>query len=460
MPDPDGHVVVVDDKEDMLTAIRLLLKDRVETVRTTKNPAAIPALLEDAPCDVVLLDMNFSQDASSGREGFEWLRRLLRVDPTVVVVMITAYGNVEKAVRAMKEGATDFIVKPWENERLLKAVRAGVKLRRSRQVAARMAPRRPPAGDGAAPGFEGMVGHSPAMTRVFQTIEKVAATDASVLVLGENGTGKELVARALHRRSRRADAPFVSVDLGALAETLFESELFGYAKGAFTGAKADRAGRVEAAEGGTLFLDEIGNVPAPLQAKLLSVLEQRVVTRVGEARVRPVDIRLITATNQPLYAMMERGTFRQDLLYRINTVEVELPPLREREGDVELLAHHFLREYAAKYGQSVHRISAEALEQMRGYRWPGNVRELRHTVERAVIMTEGDALKPADLSFSSPRDRGADARMRTESLDLEELERVAVRKALSRHGGNISRAAEELGISRKALYRRIEKYGL
>ncbi len=468
MPEKTGTVLVVDDKEDVLTAIRLLLKEHAEAVYTTKNPATIPALLEEAPCDVVLLDMNFTRDASSGREGFTWLRRVLEIDPSVVVVMITAYGSVEKAVRAMKEGAADFIVKPWENARLVEAVRAGVELGRSRRAALLREGERAEGqagGKGAAASAEDeMIGQSAAMQSVFQAIEKVAATEANVLILGENGTGKELAARALHRRSKRAEGPFVTADLGALSETLFESELFGHAKGAFTGADAARAGRFEAAEGGTLFLDEIGNVPPPLQKKLLTALQRREVVRVGETRARPVDLRLVAATNQPLYQMVEENAFRQDLLYRINTVELRLPPLRERAGDIPLLARRFLRAYAQKYERAAERFGEEALEKMKNYRWPGNVRELKHTVERAVIMGEGATIRAADLTLSAPqpattRPEERDA-LGAGSLDLERLERAAVRKALSKHGGNVSRAADELGISRKALYRRIEKYGL
>ncbi len=460
MPDASGHVLVVDDKEDVLTAIRLLLKEHVETVRTTDDPVAIPALLEEAPCDVVLLDMNFRQDASSGREGFEWLRRTLRLDPSVVVIMITAYGSVEKAVRAMKEGAADFIVKPWENERLIEAVRTGIRLRRSRQAAGKRRTRK--AGKGKAEGFEEMIGRSAPMQGVFRAIEKVAATDASVLLLGENGTGKELAARALHRHSGRAEGPFVSADLGSLSESLFESELFGHAKGAFTGAEKDRPGRFEEAGGGTLFLDEIGNISPPLQKKLLTVLQRREVIRVGEVKARPVDLRLLSATNQPIHEMVKTGAFRQDLLYRINTVEIRLPPLRERPEDLPLLAERFLAEYAKKYRREVKRISDAALRRVEGYAWPGNVRELRHTIERAVIMSEEEEIRPGHLAFSAPEapppsERGASG---LGSLNLRELERRAVRQALSRHGGNISRAAEELGISRRALYRRIEKYGL
>lgn len=450
-----GHILVVDDKEDVLTAIRLLLKDQVESVHTTLNPATIPALFEENDYDVVLLDMNFSQDASSGREGFEWLRRVHSIKPSTVVILITAYGDVDKAVRAMKDGASDFIVKPWDNERLRDAVRRGVRLNRSRsQLLSEKRQAKP------LPTFDSpIIGQSPTMQRVFDTIRKVAATDASVLILGENGTGKELVARAIHDASRRAKGPLVTVDLGAVPETLFESELFGHVRGAFTDAREDREGRFESATGGTLFLDEIGNIPISLQAKLLTALQRREITRVGSNAPIKIDIRLVSATNQPLYDLARSGRFRQDLLFRINTVEIDLPPLRDRAGDIPLLARHFLREYAEAYGRPVRDLSDEALNRMERYAWPGNVRELRHTIERAVVMTEDEMLRPGDLSFSAAGHEEPTSSVH-DTLDLEEIERAAVRRALSKHGGNISRAADELGISRKSLYRRIEKYGL
>jgi DNA-binding NtrC family response regulator len=457
----------VDDKRDVLTALRLLLKNHVGEVHTARNPAVIPTLLEEHTYDMVLLDMNFTQDASSGREGFVWLNRILDIDPQAVVVMITAYGDVGKAVRAMKEGAADFIVKPWDDADLVASVRAAIKLRHSRAAADRAAATRAQSGRQARTkpqpeaAFEDIIGESRAMQEVFTTIEKVAGTDANVLILGENGTGKELVARAVHRRSTRADGTFVTADLGALSESLFESELFGHTKGAFTGAAADRAGRFEAANGGTLFLDEIGNIPMPLQAKLLTVLQRREVTRVGSVESTPIDIRLVCATNQPIYEMTQENAFRQDLLYRINTVEILLPPLRERGDDILLMARHFLREYADTYQTDTEELSAATQQKLKAYHWPGNVRELRHTVERAVIMSEAPVLQPDDFSFSAPMQAPAsDREMGLDTLNLDDIEQAAVRKALSKHGGNISRAADELGISRKALYRRIEKYGL
>ncbi len=463
-----GRILIVDDKRDVLTALRLLLKNYVDDVHTARNPAVIPTLLQENTYDMVLLDMNFTQDASSGREGFVWLNRILDLDPKAVVVMITAYGDVEKAVRAMKEGAADFIVKPWNDADLVASVQAAVKLRRSRAAAEQAEAARPahdkassPARPSPEAAFEDIIGQSPAMQQVFTTIDKVAGTEANVLILGENGTGKELVAHAVHRRSARSDDPFVTADLGALSESLFESELFGHVKGAFTGADGDRAGRFESADGGTVFLDEIGNIPMPLQAKLLTVLQRREVTRVGSVDSTPVDIRLVCATNQPVYDMTQEGTFRQDLLYRINTVEIQLPPLRERGPDVLLLARHFLHEFADKYQTDTEELSEAAQKKLRAYHWPGNVRELRHTLERAVIMSEHPMLKPDDFSFSAPIQAPTQQdEMELDTLNLNDIEQAAVRRALSKHGGNISRAAEELGISRKALYRRIEKYGL
>ena len=474
-----GRVLIVDDKRDVLTALRLLLKKHVGEVHTARDPSAIPALLDEHTYDAILLDMNFTQDASSGREGFLWLDRILTKDPGAVVVMITAYGGVEKAVRAMKEGAADFIVKPWDDADLVASVQSAIKLRRSRDAAREQhdpSSNEAPAGEAEAstpspdsdttpdapdPGSDGIIGESPAMQQVYRTIEKVADTGANVLILGENGTGKELVAHAVHRRSQRADQPFVTADLGALSESLFESELFGHVKGAFTGADEDRAGRFEAADEGTLFLDEIGNIPMGLQAKLLTALQRREVTRVGSVESIPVDIRLVSATNQPIYEMTQGGDFRQDLLYRINTVEVKLPPLRDRGKDVLRLAEHFLEAYAATYNSDVSSINSEARAKLTEYHWPGNVRELKHTMERAVIMSESSALQPADFVFSAPNaQRRSENDLGVSTLNLDDIEQAAVRKALSKHGGNISRAADELGISRKALYRRIEKYGL
>ena len=463
----DGRVLVVDDNRDVLTALRLLLKEHVDAVHTATDPSSIPSLLHDNDYDTILLDMNFQQDASSGREGFEWLAKIQEIDPQAVVVMITAYGDVQKAVRAMKAGAADFIVKPWTDPELVASVQAAIKLHQTRAAAVESPSVPETSGpddrpDAAAPpGFEGIIGQSDEMQSVFNLIQKVAGTDANVLILGENGTGKELVARAVHRRSARAEGPFGTADLGALSPSLFESELFGHVEGAFTGAESDRAGRFEAADGGTLFLDEIGNIPMELQKKLLTVLQRREVTRVGAVEARPIDIRLVCATNQPIYEAMDNGDFRQDLLFRINTVEIDLPPLRERGEDVLRLARHFLTKYADKYDAVTEGFTDEGRSALRQYHWPGNVRELKHTVERAVILSESSEITPDDLRFSAPApDSSAEPDASFDTLDLNDLEQKAVRQALSKHGGNVSQAAEELGISRRALYRRIEKYGL
>ncbi len=459
-----SRALVIDDNEDILTAVRLLLGGRGFDVTTATSPDALPALLREEPFDAILLDMNFQRDASSGKEGLHWLDRILSFDEAAAVVMITAYGDVDLAVRAMKRGAVDFVTKPWQNEQLVATISAAARLRRTRAEAERRGARRDAPGQDLSLALGEIVGRSPAMQAVFETLRKVAPTNANVLVLGENGTGKELVARALHRFSGRAAEVFVGVDLGALSESLFESELFGYVRGAFTGADGDRPGRFELAHGGTLFLDEIGNIPPVQQQKLLAVLQNREVTRVGSAAARPVDIRLVSATNRPIYDSVKEGAFRQDLLYRINTVEIRLPPLRERAGDLRLLAEHFAGVYARTYDKPVTGLSEAAVEKMERYQWPGNVRELQHTVERAVILSEASTLQPSDLLFSASPDDSLEAErpalLALESFDLEAVEREVIRKALSKHGGNISRAAQALGLTRKSLYRRIEKYGL
>ena len=459
MPAERPALLIVDDNEDVLTALRLLLQDVAPVVHTARSPAALPTLLRERAYDAVLLDMNFSRDASTGREGLEWLGKVKRLDPDAVVVMITGYGDLDLAVRAMKRGAADFVTKPWSNARLVAAVEAAIRLRAERERTPPPSTSPPTASaSGTGVGLDEMIGQSPPLRALTDTLRKVAPTDANVLILGENGTGKELVARAVHRLSARASGPFVPVDLGAVPASLFESELFGHRKGAFTGADADRVGLVEAAGGGTLFLDEIGNAGSAEQAKLLSVLQRREVVRVGETQGRPVDVRVVTATNADLGRRVASGDFRQDLLYRINTVELRLPPLRERGDDLALLADHFLDRYARRYGRDLAGFAPDARQAMHAYGWPGNVRELQHTVERAVILADGDRIGSGDLQFSAAAEP-ADA-LPGGSLDLEEIERAAVRRALSKHGGNITHAADELGLTRKSLYRRIEKYGL
>jgi DNA-binding NtrC family response regulator len=435
----------------------MLLKKQNHHVIIEKNPNKIPFLLNNDTYDVILLDMNFSKDITSGKEGFYWLEQILDRDPQAVVILITAFGDVEMAVRALKQGATDFILKPWQNEKLVATIATAIKLRQSYTELDKLKKAKEMLEEEISRPFGEIIGESPAIREVFTLIEKVAKTDANVLILGENGTGKELIARAIHQRSLRHKNSFVSVDMGAITETLFESELFGHKKGAFTDAREDRPGRFELANNGTLFLDEIGNLSLSLQSKLLSALQSRLVTRVGSNASLPVDIRLICATNMPLDKMIQEGTFRQDLLYRINTVEIRVPPLCERVEDIPLLTRHYLSHYARKYHKMVSKISPEAMDKLKRYAWPGNIRELQHSIERAVIMTDSDTLHDSDFLFS--RSAGGNSAS-LETLNLDEVERTAIAKALQLHSGNISKAADELGLTRASLYRRMEKYGL
>jgi DNA-binding NtrC family response regulator len=402
--------------------------------------------------------MNFTKDSTSGYEGFHWLNKILELDPSAVVILITAYGDVELAVRAIKEGAMDFVVKPWQNEKLLATLSAAMRLRRSKVEVDSLRSRQDRLSADLDQPFTELVGVCPAMQQVFATVQKVAKTDANVLILGENGTGKELVARELHRQSVRKDEVFISVDMGAISETLFESELFGHTRGAFTGAREDRPGRFEIASRGTLFLDEIGNLSLPLQAKLLTVLHNRKVIRVGSNKPRDIDIRLICATNLPIHEMVAEKEFRQDLLYRINTVEIHLPPLRDREEDIPLLTEHFLRIYSKKYRKPQMRLNTSTLKKLQKYHWPGNIRELQHAIERAIIMSESQVLQPPDFFLSSAevKENG----LIFDNYNLEEVEKTVIRKAITKHAGNISQAARELGLTRASLYRRLEKYGL
>jgi two-component system response regulator HydG len=453
-----GKILIIDDDEDILQAARLFLKQHAALVHTENKPKSIPVMLKNETYDVIFLDMNFAKGATSGQEGFFWLDKILEMDPSAVVVLITAFGDVGMAVRAIKEGATDFVLKPWQNEQFLATFTAALNLRQSRIEANNLRTRQKQLSADLDQPFHDFIGKSKAIQDVFASINKVAKTDANVLILGENGTGKELVARALHRQSPRAEEVFISVDMGALSETLFESELFGHVKGAFTDAKENRAGRFEVASGGTLFLDEIGNLPLTLQAKLLGVIETRAVTRLGSNKSVPVDVRLICATNLHIHEMVTTNEFRQDLLYRINTVEIQLPALRERAEDIALLVDHFLKIYSKKYHKSQKRMSAGTIKKLEKYHWPGNVRELQHAIERAVIMSETTVLQPSDFFFSSQESK--DEGLVFDTYNLEEVEKATIRRVLSRHGGNISQASKELGLSRTSLYRRLEKYGL
>ncbi|MTI19607.1 sigma-54-dependent Fis family transcriptional regulator, partial [Fulvivirga sp. RKSG066] len=448
------------DDEDVLLAAKLLLKKHAHQVIIEKNPKKIPFLLNNDTYDVILLDMNFSKDTTSGKEGFEWLAHILEHDPSAVVIMITAFGDVEMAVRALKEGATDFVLKPWQNEKLLATISTAIKLKKSYKEVDKLKKAKKQLEEDINQPFKDIIGRSRAIQDVFNLIEKVAKTDANVLILGENGTGKELIARAIHQRSLRKDNSFISVDMGAITETLFESELFGHKKGAFTDAKEDRAGRFEIANEGTLFLDEIGNLSLPLQSKLLTVLQNRTVTRIGTNKAINIDIRLVCATNMNIHDMVQDNTFRQDLLYRINTVEIKLPPLRDRLDDIPLLAEHFIKQYAKKYRKEVKGISDDAIHKLKKYNWPGNIRELQHAIERAIIMTDDNTLDSADFLFLSPGASSGGSDVNTDNLNLDEVEKSVIQKAINIHDGNISKAAEELGLTRASLYRRLEKHGL
>ena len=442
--------LVVDDDEDILLAARLLLAPMFRDVITTTSPDEAVAAMKHEHFDAVLLDANFARGATDGSEGFRWLALMQAADPTAAIVMITAHGSVAVAVAAMKQGATDFVSKPWKNDRLLGTVRNAASLGRMR--------RSDTGSTTAKAAGSPLLGTSPAMARVQSLIEKAAPTDANVLILGENGTGKELVARELHRLSRRAAGDLVTVDLGAISETLFDSELFGHAKGAFTDARTDRVGRLQSADGGTLFLDEIGNLPLHLQPKLLTALEQRRVTPVGMNKPVAIDIRVVSATNMPVANLGDERLFRQDLLFRLNTVEIELPPLRDRREDIALLLTTFLDEFRTRYDKPERRITADVLAALTAHDWPGNVRALRHAAERAVILAEGAAYTLTDfpLGRSAPVAEAALA----DDLNLDRVERQAIEQALKKHAFNISTAATELGLSRGTLYRRMEKHGL
>jgi len=439
-------VLVVDDDPDVLTAARLLLRQHFADVQTADDPRDIETLMAKGRIDVFLIDMNFAIGRNTGKEGLKWLQRILQIDADAVVVLMTAFGDLNTAVRAMREGAADFVLKPWQNEKLIATLGVAAKLRQSRNTVNALSAM-PPSAD--------FIAQSKPMKNVMALVARVAPTEANVLIRGENGTGKELIAKMLHMQSDRASRVFATVDLGAIAETLFESELFGHMKGAFTDAVADRAGRFQAANGGTLFLDEIGNLPLASQTKLLRVLESREVLPLGSDQPAKIDVRLISATNQPIEKMVESGQFREDLLYRINTIEIELPALRDRVDDIEPLVRHFVATYAKKYRVAEKPVTASALAALSAHRWPGNVRELSHAVERALILSDGASLEPSDfrLTASSTQDDAP-------TLNLEASERRLVTEALRKAGGNISHAAASLGITRAALYRRIEKFDL
>jgi len=454
----EASLLIVDDNPGVLSAGKLLLKRHFAEVDTTKDPEEIPIFLKEKRYALIMLDMNFGRSAkNTGQEGFDWLARILEIDPGAVVILITAYGDVELAVRAIKNGATDFVLKPWDNEKLLATLSSALRLKASRDENNQLKSKQLGRNLAAASDMPEMVFQSRAMQQVWETVQRIAETDANVLLLGENGTGKDLVAQAIHAQSSRSKENFVKVDMGAITESLFESELFGHVKGAFTDAREDRPGRFEAADGGTIFLDEISNLSLGSQAKLLTVLQNRTVTRVGSNRSRPVNVRVLAATNQNLFDAVKNRVFRQDLLYRINTIEIQLPPLRERIEDIEPLAQHFMQDFARKYKRPVHGLSAALMKEMHRYPWPGNIRELQHAVERAVIMSKTEKLQPEDFFF---REAGQNNEMDLPTMNLDDMEKQLIMKALQKYHGNITEAATELGLTRASLYRRLEKYQL
>ncbi len=452
-----ASILVVDDDRDVLETARMFLKQEFSNVQIEESPQKLPILLKSKSYDVILLDMNFRKGVNDGEEGFYWLEQIIKVDPDAVVVLITAYGEVDLAVKAMKNGAVDFVLKPWKNQKLLATVMAAWQLRQSKKEVEKLKVTQARLSDAIDQPYQDFVGESAPVQRVREIIDRVADTDASVLILGENGTGKELVARALHRQSGRKNKVFISVDLGSISETLFESELFGHVKGAFTDAKQDKPGRFEIASGGTIFLDEIGNLSLALQSKLLTVLQQKKIQRVGSNQEVPVDFRLIAATNMNLHEMVYEKKFRQDLLYRINTVEIRVPSLRERIDDIPLLLDYFIQRYGAKYKRSGIRVDKSVMNKLKKYSWPGNIRELQHAVERALILNDGKVIQSAELLIN---DMNPLPKKDSDPMTLDEMEKQFIHQSLMENGGNVTDTARTLGMTRTALYRRMRKHGL
>ena len=441
-----GTIIIVDDNKGVLASLELLLENYFSKILTASNPNQITTLLTTRRIDVVILDMNFSAGINNGNEGLYWLGHIRQMAPTLPVVMLTAYGDVELAVKALKNGAADFLLKPWDNQTLIDKVTEAYRSRKAPERTAKV---------DRAEGFEMLVGRSPAMLQLMKVVSKVARTDANILITGENGTGKEILAREIHRLSPRGALPMLNVDMGAISESLFESELFGHERGAFTDARESRPGKFEAAHGSTLFLDEIGNLPLGLQAKLLAALQNREVTRLGSNRKIPVDIRLIAATNRNLPEMVAQSLFREDLFYRINTIQIEIPPLRNRREDIALFVDYFLKKYTDLYGRPGLILHPQALEKLANYDWPGNIRELQHTIEKAVILAEKNVIRASDLFI-----RPGKALSFSEVPNLEEVERQAILAAITQNEGNLTAAAEQLGVSRQTLYNKMKRFNL
>jgi DNA-binding NtrC family response regulator len=453
-----SSILIIDDNEEILLALRMFLQDHFDKIDTDPSPERIPTLMDRNTYDVIVLDMNFRAGINSGNEGMYWLQRILERDPQAVVVFITAYGDVQLAVNAIQNGAADFIEKPWDEDRLLATLIKAKAARQSKLEIGKLKKKQKHLKEQLEINHQLVYGKSQAMGKVWETVRKVAPTDANILILGENGTGKEVVAHEIHRLSKRSREIFVGVDMGALAPTLFESELFGHRKGAFTGAMDDRSGRFEVASGGTVFLDEIGNLNLEQQAKLLAVLQNREVVPVGASQPVDIDIRLVSATNSAIYERVKEGSFREDLLYRLNTIRIDLPPLRERKEDIAVLVQFFLSKFAVKYQKNEIRLGAGVLSRLKKYEWPGNVRELQNAVEKAVILSDGITIQQDDFQLGNPM---SISNSKVEgTLNLEENEKVLIQKAIDKTGGNYSQAVKELGITRKTLYNKIKKYDL
>jgi len=453
-------ILIIDDDEDILLSAKLLLKRHYTNIITRNNPSEINQLISTETIDVIVLDMNYRIGFNDGKEGLYWLKHILNINHEMVVILMTAYGEVELAVDAIKKGAFDFILKPWTNEKFLATINAGLELRKSNRKISILKSTNEALTNNINQKFGEVIGKSEAMQQVMNVIEKVSPTDACILVLGENGTGKQHLAREIHKQSNQKSGPFIHVDLGAISESLFESELFGHKKGAFTDAHEDKPGRFEMAENGTLFLDEIGNLPYNLQSKLLTVLQDRKVSRLGEGIERLINTRLLFATNAPLNKWVAEGKFRQDLLFRINTVEIEIPPLRKRPEDISEFVSYFLSSFKSKYNKPQLTVNENAMEILQSHHWPGNIREIQHTIERGVIMSDGQEIKASDFNLTTIPISNSNNNSEFEDLNLQNIEKLLVQKAIEKHEGNISKAAKELGLTRAALYRRLEKFNL
>lgn len=441
-----GTILIVDDNKGVLASLELLLETEFGEIRTANNPKQIISILRTSSIDVIILDMNFSAGVNNGNEGLYWLKRIREIAPSLPVVMLTAYGDVELAVKALKNEATDFLLKPWDNQTLVRKIKEAYGNKKKNKAVVT------PTGNKSSM----IIGNSLAMQQLMRMVVKVARTDANILITGENGTGKEMLAREIHRLSARRDRSMLTIDMGAISESLFESELFGHERGSFTDAYESRPGKFEVASGGTLFMDEIGNLPLPMQAKLLTVLQNRNITRIGSNKVIPIDIRLISATNRNLQEMVETGMFREDLLYRLNTIHLEIPPLRERGDDIHLFIDYFMQRYAAKYERKDISLHEHALEKLCSYHWPGNIRELQHTIEKAIILCEGDIIRPKDIFVK----QSWRPQLTTTVPNLEEVERQAIEIAIRQNDGNLTATAEQLGISRQTLYNKIKRFKL